>query len=105
MSGHFDDELTRPVEGAAEASSAEGATSPEVGRDEWVARHGERVARRSGLLGTLEARFRTVPWWAWLTLLIATACLIPVFSDSGYVRRVAFDTGGVNPRAPRPQHA
>ena len=92
MSGHFDDDLTRPLEGAAEASSAEGATSPEVGRDEWVARHGERVARRSGLLGTLEARFRTVPWWAWLTLLIATACLIPVFSDSGYVRRVAFDT-------------
>src|SRR6476659_5452267 len=92
MSGHFDDDLTRPLEGAAEASSAEGATSPEVGREEWVARHGERVARRSGLLGTLEARFRTVPWCAWLTLLIATACLIPVFSDSGYVRRVAFDT-------------
>ena len=92
MSGHFDDELTRPLEGAAEASSAEGPTSPEVGRDEWVARHGERVARRSGVLGTLEARLYTVPWWAWLTLLVATACLIPVFSDSGYVRRVAFDT-------------
>jgi branched-chain amino acid transport system permease protein len=92
VSGHFDDDLTRPLEGAAEASSAEGPASPAVGRDEWVARHGERVARRGGVLGTLEVRLRTVPWWAWLTLLVATACLVPVFSDSGYVRRVAFDT-------------
>jgi len=92
VSGHFDDDLTRPLEGAAEASSAEGATSPEVGRDEWVARHGEHLTSRSGVLGTLEARLRTVPWWAWLTLLVATACLVPAFSDSGYVRRVAFDT-------------
>ena len=38
----WDDSLTTPLEGAAEASAAEGPTSPAVGRDEWVARHGER---------------------------------------------------------------
>ena len=38
----WDDSLTTPLEGAAEASASEGATSPAVGRDEWVARHGER---------------------------------------------------------------
>ncbi|MCZ7589969.1 MAG: branched-chain amino acid ABC transporter permease [Gaiella sp.] len=92
MPGPLDDDLTRPLEGAAEAASAEGPTGPAVGRDEWVARHGERITRRSGVAGTLEARLAAVPWWAWLTLLVAAACLVPVVSDSGYVRRVAFDT-------------
>ena len=91
MSGH-DDELTRPLEGAAEASASEGATSPAVGRDEWVARHGERRTRRGGVLGTLEQRLAVVPWWAWLTLLVAIICLLPIGFESGYVRRVAFDT-------------
>ena len=40
----------------------------------------------------LEARLRVVPWWAWLTLFVALFCLVPVGVDSGYVRRVAFDT-------------
>ena len=89
--GGYDDELTRPLEGALEASTSEGPTSPAVGRDEWVARHGDNRARRGGLLGALEERLRVVPWWAWLTLLVAIACLVPVAFDSGYVRRVAFD--------------
>jgi len=89
--GGYDDELTRPLEGALEASTSEGATSPAVGRDEWVARHGDNRARRGGPLGTLEERLRVVPWWAWLTLFVTAASLVPVFSDSGYVRRVAFD--------------
>ncbi|HEY1316900.1 MAG TPA: hypothetical protein VGF10_06775 [Gaiella sp.] len=88
----WDDSLTSPLEGAVEASTAEGPASPAVGRDEWVARHGERRTRRGGWLGTLEERLALVPWWAWLTLLTACICLVPVFSDSGYVRRVAFDT-------------
>ena len=46
--GDWDDSLTTPLEGAAEASASEGETSPAVGRDEWVARHGERRARRGG---------------------------------------------------------
>jgi branched-chain amino acid transport system permease protein len=85
-----DDDLSQPLAGAAEASSAEG-TSPAVGRDEWVARHGERREGRGGLLGTLEQRLSVVPWWAWLTLFVGLVCLLPVGVESGYVRRVAFD--------------
>jgi branched-chain amino acid transport system permease protein len=88
----WDDSLTTPLEGAAEATAAEGPTSPAVGRDEWVARHGERRARRGGVLGTLEQRVAAVPWWAWLTLFVGVVCLLPVGFESGYVRRVAFDT-------------
>jgi branched-chain amino acid transport system permease protein len=88
----YDDEITHPVEGAAAGSAAEGGTSPAVGRDEWVARHGERRAGREGLLGLLEQRLNTVPWFAWLALLVAIVALLPVGVESGYVRRVAFDT-------------
>ena len=91
MSGSYDDELSRPLEGALEASTSEGASSPAVGRDEWVARHGGNRIQRGGPLGALEERLRTVPWWAWLTVFVALFSLVPVVSDSGYVRRVAFD--------------
>ncbi len=93
MSGphDWDDSLTEPLEGAAEASESEG-TSPAVGRDEWVARHGERREGRGGLLGTIEQRLDVVPWWAWLTLFVGLICLLPIPFESGYVRRVAFDT-------------
>jgi ABC-type branched-subunit amino acid transport system permease subunit len=92
MGERFDDELTRPLPGAAEATAAEGPTAPAVGRDEWVARHGERRGRREGRLGMIEERLARVPWWAWLTLFLACAASVPVVYDSGYVRRVAFDT-------------
>jgi ABC-type branched-subunit amino acid transport system permease subunit len=90
MSERFDEDLTKPLPGAAEASAAEGPTSPAVGRDEWVARHAER--RLPGRLGLIEDRLAAVPWWAWLTLFVAVAALLPVGFESGYVRRVAFDT-------------
>lgn len=67
-------------------------TGPAVGRDEWVARHGERRIGRAGYLGVLETRLRLVPWWAWLTLFLGVATLMPVVESSGYVRRVGFDT-------------
>lgn len=98
MSGHDHDDaydagsLSEPLEGASAASAAEGPTGPAVGRDEWVARHGSNLQRRSGLLGTIEARLAAVPWWAWLAVLAAIVVLLPVTTDSGYVRRVAFDT-------------
>ena len=88
----LDQDLTRPLAGAKEASVAEGGTSPAVGRDEWVARHGEHRAVRSGFLGKLEQRLRVVPWWAWLVLFLAVFALLPLGFESGYVRRVAFDT-------------
>jgi branched-chain amino acid transport system permease protein len=92
VSGFDDDGLTSPPPGAVEASTAEGGTSPAVGRDEWVARHGQNRFRRGGVLGRIEERLAVVPWWAWLTLFVALVALLPVGFDSGYVRRVAFDT-------------
>ena len=65
---------------------------PRIGKDEWVARHGEHSSGRSGLIGTLEARLGRVPWWAWLTLFVALFALLPVGITDGYWRRVAFDT-------------
>ena len=92
MADRFDDDLTRPPAGMPEAEQAERAGGPRIGRDEWVARHGERRLGRAGRLGVVEERLRTVPWWAWLTLLVAVVALLPVGFESGYVRRVAFDT-------------
>ena len=57
----------------------------------WVARHGDNRTGRGGRLGAIEDRLRVVPWWAWLATFVAIYCLVPVFSDSSYVRRVAFD--------------
>jgi branched-chain amino acid transport system permease protein len=68
------------------------ASGPAVGQDEWVARHAERRLFSGGFLGTAEARVRRMPWWFWLVLFIALLCLVPAVSDSGYVRRTAFDT-------------
>jgi branched-chain amino acid transport system permease protein len=93
MGDRFDDEsLTTPLGGAAEAEVAGDEAGPAVGRDEWVARHGERRHRRAGWLGKVDERMRRVPWWAWLTLFVGIVALLPVGFDSGYVRRVAFDT-------------
>jgi branched-chain amino acid transport system permease protein len=70
----------------------EATDGPAIGRDEWVARHGERRAGRSGWIGTIEDRLRAAPWYTWLILFVAAFALLPVVSDSGYIRRVAFDT-------------
>ena len=51
---------------------------PRIGKDEWVAREGERRGGRGGRLGVLEARLRTVPWWVWLALFVGLAALLPV---------------------------
>ena len=89
----WDDSLTTPLVGAAAASAAEaGPEGPAVGQDEWVARHGEHRVRRGGVLGRIEERASVVPWWAWLALFVGIICLLPVGYESGYIRRVAFDT-------------
>jgi ABC-type branched-subunit amino acid transport system permease subunit len=65
-------------------------TSPAIGQDEWVARHlDQRLPRR---FSVVEERLRRVPWYAWLALFLGAASLLPVFSSSGYVRRIGFDT-------------
>lgn len=68
------------------------AEGPAVGQDEWVARHAERRYFRGGIFGSVEKRVRVVPWWAWLALFLGCMSLLPIFSSSGYVRRVGFDT-------------
>ena len=65
---------------------------PRIGKDEWVARHGDNRDRRAGVLGTIDERLRRVPWWAWLALFVGIVCLLPVGFESGYARRIAFDT-------------
>ncbi len=71
---------------------AAGTAGPRIGQDEWVARSSERRGGRGGRLGVLEARLRAVPWWAWLILFVAVVAALPILFESGYVRRVAFDT-------------
>ena len=74
------DRLGRPLAAARRRRRGErrrGPTSPAVGRDEWVARHGERRADRGGVLGTIEQRLQVVPWWAWLALFVGIICLAP----------------------------
>jgi ABC-type branched-subunit amino acid transport system permease subunit len=87
-----DDNETRRerIEEAVPAAST--TAGPQIGRDEWVARSAERRGGRGGRMGVLEARLRAVPWWAWLILFVAVVAALPVFFESGYVRRVAFDT-------------
>ncbi|HEY3185313.1 MAG TPA: branched-chain amino acid ABC transporter permease [Gaiellaceae bacterium] len=84
------DETHDPLEEAVPGAAT--TAGPRIGQDEWVARQEERRSRRGGWLGGLEERTRTVPWWAWLTTFVALVALLPVPFDSGYVRRVAFDT-------------
>jgi branched-chain amino acid transport system permease protein len=72
--------------------TAAATAGPRIGQDEWVARAAERRGGRGGWLGVLESRLRVVPWWAWLILFIAVVAALPVGIESGYVRRVAFDT-------------
>jgi len=64
---------------------------PAVGRDEWVAREGERRVSNKWL-APVDARARRVPWWAWLALFVAAGALMPAVEASGYVRLIAFQT-------------
>ena len=87
------DENERRLERLEEAVPADSATAgPRIGQDEWVARSAERRGGRGGRLGVIEARLQVVPWWAWLILFIAVVAALPLGFESGYVRRVAFDT-------------
>ena len=87
------DENERRLERLEEAVPAASATAgPRIGQDEWVARSAERRGGRGGRWGVVEERLRFVPWWAWLILFVAIVAALPIFFESGYVRRVAFDT-------------
>jgi branched-chain amino acid transport system permease protein len=65
---------------------------PRIGKDEWVARHGENRLRPGGRLGVLQQRLVDVPWWAWLVLFVGLFALLPLPLQDGYWRQVAFNT-------------
>ena len=89
----YDDELTRPLEGAVPRRRRRGRDEPAVGRDEWVARHGERRGSRGGRArdARAAARGRALVGVADAVRRGRLRCC-PVVFESGYVRRVAFDT-------------
>jgi branched-chain amino acid transport system permease protein len=86
------DDETRDSDYELAVPAARTTAGPAIGKDEWVARSGERRTRRGGRLGVLEERLANVPWWTWLALFVALVALLPVGFESGYVRRIAFDT-------------
>lgn len=86
------DDHTQDNEFELAVPAASTTAGPAIGKDEWVARSGERRAGRSGWRGVVEARLRRMPWWTWLALFVALVALLPAGVESGYVRRIAFDT-------------
>lgn len=60
-----------------------------LGRDDWVARQGERQARALGLSGRAQALVGRLPLWAWFALLIGAGLLIPQLTKNDYILRVA----------------
>jgi len=86
------DDETRDSDFEQAVPAASTTAGPAIGKDEWVARSGERRGGRTGWRGVLEARLARVPWWAWLILFIGLVALLPVGFESGYVRRIAFNT-------------
>ena len=65
---------------------------PRVGVDEWVARHGERAAARTGPAAPLLNALERIPEAGLLALAVAAAASVPFLSDSDYVIRVAVNT-------------
>jgi ABC-type branched-subunit amino acid transport system permease subunit len=67
------------------------AEGPRIGRDEWVARAGERDAPRS-VFDQLRLQLNKVPQVLLLALFVTGVALIPVLTSSQYIVRVAADT-------------
>jgi ABC-type branched-subunit amino acid transport system permease subunit len=72
--------------------SLEEPSGPAIGKDEWVARHGERRSKRAGWIGEIEERLLRVQWWGWLIFFCAAFALLPAVAHSSYIQRVAFET-------------
>ncbi|MGH8874407.1 MAG: branched-chain amino acid ABC transporter permease [Acidimicrobiia bacterium] len=61
----------------------------QLGRDDWVARHEQRAAPLSGLLGTAGRAVGRVPYWARVALLALAGVLVPLLTENQYFLRVA----------------
>jgi branched-chain amino acid transport system permease protein len=62
-----------------------------IGKDEWVATHGERREARSGVTGALLDRWERLPVWVPLLAAVSFAAVFPFLTDSDYVVRVGFN--------------
>src|SRR5262249_36853151 len=63
---------------------------PRIGVDEWVARHGERVA--GGRAAELRRAGERLPWWSLLAGFVAIVALVPAITGNEYVIRVGVTT-------------
>ncbi|MDQ3066791.1 MAG: branched-chain amino acid ABC transporter permease [Actinomycetota bacterium] len=64
---------------------------PRIGKDEWVASHGERQQARTGLAGAVVERWERLPVWAPLAAAVGFAAVFPFLTSSDYVVRVGFN--------------
>jgi branched-chain amino acid transport system permease protein len=62
---------------------AELPDQPRVGVDEWVARHEERVERRTGLAGLAERAIAFLPPWSRLAIFAGLAATLPLWLGRG----------------------
>ena len=83
---------TDPQPTQLDPASAAPAEGPRIGSDEWVAREGERRARRGGILGAARRWIERTPPVVQLAVFVGVVAVIPFISSSQYVVRVATDT-------------
>lgn len=55
-------------------------SGPAIGADEWVARAGERAARRSGVLGRVQELYERLPKPAVFAVVVLLAALVPLLT-------------------------
>jgi branched-chain amino acid transport system permease protein len=64
-----------------------------IGTDEWVARHGERLSSKTGLLGNLQNGFGKIPGTARWIVALLIAIAVPLETNNGYIMRVGVNLG------------
>jgi ABC-type branched-subunit amino acid transport system permease subunit len=64
---------------------------PQVGADEWVARHGHRREYLPSWLGSAQRAGERVGWWPRLALAAAAALLLPLVGLGGFQLQVGID--------------
>jgi len=67
-------------------------SSPEIGRDEWVARRDALIDRGAGLRGRAVQRWRSVPITARSSAFLVACAVFPLVVSSDYVVRVGVNT-------------
>ena len=68
------------------------ATGPEVGADEWVARHAHRREYLPSWLGVAQRAVERVGWWPRLALVALAGAALPALGLGGFQVQVGIDT-------------